>query len=122
MTTIDIRNAGLALAAALATSAATLAAFPLSAHAAPAVAVTAEVPAVRVSHTDLNLASPAGLKKLDARIRSAAERLCIVPGGKSLEEAQEAKACVDETVAGTQPQVRRAILLQTAPQLATASR
>ena len=122
MNTIAIKNAGLALAAALATSAATLGAFPLSAHAAPAIVVTAE-PTVRVSHADLNLASPAGVAKLDGRVRQAAERLCEVPAGKSpLKEAQEAKACVDETIAAAQPQVRRAILLQAAPQLAAASR
>lgn len=62
-----------------------------------------------VSHGDLNLASAAGLARLDARVRRAAERLCIEPGVRPLHFAAQARACVEEAVAAAQPQLRRAI-------------
>jgi UrcA family protein len=75
MTAIDIKFVGLALAAALATSVATLSAFPASAQAATIVVKGAVPQTARVSHADLNLASTAGKHRLEARVRNAAEQL-----------------------------------------------
>jgi UrcA family protein len=62
-----------------------------------------------ISHGDLNLASAAGIARLDARVRRAAERLCIDPGVRPLHFAAQARVCVDEAVAAARPQLDRAI-------------
>ena len=62
-----------------------------------------------ISHADLNLTSAAGIARLDARVRRAAERLCIDPGVRPLHFASQSRACVDEAVAAARPQLNRAI-------------
>lgn len=63
-----------------------------------------------VSHADLNLATPAGVSKLEARVRRAAERLCADAGVRPLHLVASSRACVDEAVAASGAQLRSAIL------------
>lgn len=116
MTFLDLKIAGLALAAALATSAATLAATGAVA-ATPIVVEGAPAPSARVHTADLNLLSAAGVRRLNARVRGAAERLCVEPGTKSLQAVAEGKACLRVAVDRAQPQIQRVIELQSAAQV-----
>ena len=122
MIAINLKFAGLAFAAALATSAATLVATGAPAHAAQPVVVEAPVRSATVSHADLNLAEASGVRRLNARVRSAAERLCSEPGTKSVKVFAEGKACLKLAIETAQPQVRQAIARQARQQFAGASR
>ena len=106
------RFAVLAVAASLAVSLGTLAATATPAYAADAASTGARTAAVRVAYDDLNLQSAVGLRRLDARVRAAAERLCIPNGLTSLRERAAADACKDEALAAARPQVRRATRVQ----------
>ncbi|MBV8685360.1 MAG: UrcA family protein [Alphaproteobacteria bacterium] len=99
------RFAALALAAAFAVSGATLAATGAPAAAAEMV-VTAQ-PTARVAYEDLDLRSPAGAARLDARVRAAAEKLCFGTGTVTLQARLEGFACRDAAIASAAPQVRR---------------
>jgi UrcA family protein len=101
MNIFSYKLSGLAFAALLAGSAA---GTGTPVHAAPAPAASAVV-----EYADLNLASDAGVRRLQARIRSAAERLCTEPGTASVAQFAVGKACIAATVEAAQPQVRLAI-------------
>jgi len=107
MTRLHPRFAALALAAAFAVSGATFAATGAPAFAADLAAAPA--PKAHVRYADLNLRSDEGLRRLEARVRTAAERLC--PGSRStaLRERREGLACRDAAIAGAAPQVRQAV-------------
>lgn len=108
MARIYPRFAALALAAAFAVSGGTLAAFAAPA-AADIVVTGSPAPTAKVAYDDLDLGSAAGLNRLNARIRAAADRLCSDPGVKGLEAQLQAAACRDATIAAAAPQVARAI-------------
>ena len=101
MNIFSYKLSGLAFAALLAGSAAGI---DSPAHAEPARAATAAV-----EYADLNLASDAGVRRLQARIRSAAEQLCTEPVKTSVDQFAAGKACIAATVEAAQPQVRLAI-------------
>ena len=110
MITINLKFAGLALAAALATSAATLLATGAPAVAATPILVEAtQDPTARVVHNDLNLRTAAGVRRLQARVRRAAEQLCLDPHAKSLQVIADGKACVRVAIEQVAPQVEKAI-------------
>jgi len=101
------RFAALALAAAFAVSGATLAATGAPAQAADLSA--ARAPTAHVRYADLNLRSAEGLRRLQARVRTAAERLCPGSRATALGERREGLVCRDAAIAGAAPQVRRAV-------------
>ena len=102
------RFAALAFAASLAVTGGTLAATGAPAAAADLVVTGSTAPTARVSFDDLNLRSEAGLKRLDARIRAAADRLCIGTGTETLQARLEGLACRDAAIASAAPQIQRA--------------
>jgi UrcA family protein len=115
MLTLNLKFAGLALAAALATSAATLVATGAPAVAAtPIVVEGTQAPVARVAYDDVNLRSAAGVRKLQARVRRAAEQLCLEPNAKSLQVIADGKACVRVATEQAAPQIERAIGIQAA--------
>ncbi len=111
--------AGLAFAAALLTTAATLAATGAPVHAAEPGAAPAKVRSVAVHHGDLDLSTSAGLRQLENRVRKAAERLCVNGGTAPLQAAVIARQCIAEAVAGAAPQVRLATARQRQAQFAS---
>ena len=62
---------------------------------------------IRVSYTDLNLATRSGIDTLDARVRAAAKRLCRAAEPGDMLPVQH--ACTDGTVALARPQIDRAV-------------
>jgi UrcA family protein len=78
----------------------------LLAVAAPAAATP---PGIAVSFADLDLGTPAGLERLDRRIRAAAERVCAEPGVRPLRETTARRHCVTAAVDQSRPQVEQAI-------------
>lgn len=71
--------------------------------------ITGEFPTAVVGYSDLNLARPAGVDRLNARIRRAAELLCVDNGVRPLSEVMLSRACTRDAIAGAQPQVDRAV-------------
>lgn len=74
-------------------------------------AAIAEPTRVPVSYAGLDLASPRGQALLDRRIAQAARRICRPDVSADLAAQLAARRCMRETVANTQPQVKRAIAL-----------
>jgi UrcA family protein len=107
---IDMNIAGLKLviftvaAAALALGTAVAATSPVLAHE-PAPAA----PVARIVYSDLNLGTAAGIARLNARVRAAAERLCATDGVEALDARLDILACRGRTIAAAAPAVRRAI-------------
>jgi UrcA family protein len=101
------RFAALALIASFAVTGATLASTGAPAFAADVV--VSAPPSARVAYDDLNLRSPAGVKRLEHRVRAAAQHLCVVRGEGALRARLDALACRDAAVAVAAPQVRRAV-------------
>jgi UrcA family protein len=66
-------------------------------------------PAARVVYADLNLGTAAGIARLNARVRAAAERLCATGGIETLDTRLDILACRGRTIAAAAPKVRRAI-------------
>ena len=118
MTHFSARFAALAVAASLAVMTGTLAATATPAYAAGTGGTTA---AVRVSYGDLNLETAAGLRRFDARIRAAADRLCVPNGLTTLRERLAAEACRDDATAAAVPQVLRVTKAQPAETILIAS-
>ena len=107
------RFAALALAASLAVTGGTLTATGAPAVAAELVVTGNPAPSARVSHADLNLRSEAGLKRLEARVRAAAAKLCIGTGTETLQSRLEGLACRDSVIAAAAPQIARAAGVET---------
>lgn len=105
MTQFNVRSAALAVAATIAASAAGLAPFAGPAHAAevsgPAVV------AARIRYDDLDLRSAAGAARLAARVRAAAERVCLEPGVQRLDARLAGLECRDALIAAAGPQIAR---------------
>ena len=108
MNMLNLKFAALGSLAALAVTTGTLAATAAPVHAAELV-VTAKAPQARIAYDDLNLKSAAGVAKLDARIRAAADRLCTGIGIESLAARVAADRCRTSTIAAAAPQVKKAI-------------
>jgi UrcA family protein len=73
---------------------AAVAAICLTAAAAPAIAAEADVPAVAVPTTDLDLTTQAGVTTLHKRILAAANHVC----GKIYADTHDFEACKAETL------------------------
>jgi UrcA family protein len=80
-----------------------------TAASAQAPLTVAAAPSARVSYAELNLASAAGRATLDARVRSAARRLCLPHGTSDLVREAAGRACLVEAIASARPQVARAL-------------
>jgi UrcA family protein len=102
-----LKFAALAALAALATTGGGIAALTGPAFAAEVKAPATIVATVR--YDDLNLRSAAGVERLNARVRAAAERLCIEPGVKSLDASLAGLECRDALIAAAAPRVRSAV-------------
>lgn len=98
------------------TASVTLAAATNPAQAAPLDAARTSV----IAYDDLNLASPSGVGRLEARLRNAAERLCVYKGLKTPDMASNERACVTKALADAEPQVQLAIARQRSGLLAAA--
>jgi UrcA family protein len=109
MTRLYPRLAALALAASLAVTGATLASTGAPAYGADLVVSGA--PTARIAYDDLNLRSEAGVRRLETRVRAAAERVCDVdaPATSTLRDRLDSRACRDAAIAAAAPQVRRAV-------------
>jgi UrcA family protein len=108
-TTMNIDKLKLAALAAIAALAST--GGGIAALTAPAFAAEVKSPAAvvaTVSYGDLNLRTPAGVDRLNARIRAAAERLCIEPGVKGLDASLAGIECRDALIAAAAGQVQAA--------------
>jgi len=78
----------------------------------PAFAAEVQAPATVVAtvrYDDLNLRTAAGVERLNARIRSAAERLCIEPGVKGIDASLAGLECRDALIAAAAPRVRSVV-------------
>jgi UrcA family protein len=108
MHSLNLKFAGLGALAALAVATGTLAATSAPLHAAELV-VTAKAPQARIAYGDLNLRSEAGVARLEARVRAAADRLCTGIGIEALAARVAEGRCRTATVAAAAPQVKKAI-------------
>jgi UrcA family protein len=70
----------------------------------------ADVPAIKVSYSDLSLGTQAGAAVLYKRIRHAAEQICGDTDSRRLEEVIAAKACIDRAVSSSVKAVRSPML------------
>lgn len=79
--------------------------------ASPAFAGVENAPSTLVTYADLNLASPEGQKALDARIDSAARKICQVDQVRTGTRliSPEARACYAKARASAKQQVASAI-------------
>jgi UrcA family protein len=78
--------------------------------AAQPVEVIADAPRIeRVAFVDLDLTSDAGFRRLEARIQSAANRLCIENGVQPLAVVLAGKSCRNQAITGAADQVQMAI-------------
>jgi UrcA family protein len=102
-----LKFAALAALAALASTGGGIAALTGPAFAAEGKAPATVVATVR--YGDLNLRTVAGVERLNARIRAAADRLCIEPGVKRLDASLAGLECRDAFIAAAAPQVRSAV-------------
>jgi UrcA family protein len=85
----------------------TLLGAPAAAMAQSGLVVTGvpDLPTASVSYADLDLSSAAGRAKLNARIRSAADRLCAYEGVQPVQEKSERRQCFQAAMASTEDQV-----------------
>jgi UrcA family protein len=102
-----LKYAALAALAALATTGGGIAALTGPAFAAEANAPATIVATVR--YDDLNLRSAAAVDRLNARVRAAAERLCIEPGVKGIDASLAGIECRDVLIAAAAPRVRSVV-------------
>lgn len=99
--------------------AATAAVAAMPAQAQPDVAAT-NVIAV-VPYADLNLASAAGARTLESRIKAAANRICGAEQAPGLEESTRVQSCRDSVIDSAQPQVSQALAMNGTGSVALAS-
>lgn len=117
MNQVQGKFAGLAFAAALATSAATM--LSLGTPAAAAEIGMPLAPRVEgVRYADLNLASADGLARLEDRVRNTAERLCGASETHHLAATFAVRKCVKQAIAAAAPQIRQAAVSQRQEQFA----
>jgi UrcA family protein len=103
----ELKFAALAVVMAAAVTGATLVA------ASPAfgaeLVVNGAAPTARVSYADLDLASQAGVAKLERRVSAAADRLCVGIGIETLTARLAGQTCRDAAIASAAPQIQRAV-------------
>ena len=104
MTRFNLRSA-----AALALGMAVLAAPTAGSAQRPFVVTGSALPTEIVSYRDLNLASGDGVARLNRRIESAANRLCVDPNPQPLSAVMLDRACRADAIASAAPQVSAAI-------------
>ena len=75
----------------------------------PTVSQAAEVPSVRVSYADLNLATDFGQNKLQRRIAFAAGQVCGTSDPRDLNLVRAVSDCRTETIADVQPAFQLAV-------------
>ncbi len=102
------RFAGLAFAAALVTAAGAFASASGPLHAAGGDA-SPKTRSISVPHRDLNLATQAGVRQLEGRVRKAAKKLCVETGTPPLAAKTAARDCLKEAVASATPGVLVAV-------------
>lgn len=76
---------------------------------APLLVTGSALPTEIVSYRDLNLASSDGVARLNRRIESAADRLCVDPNPQPLSAIMLDRACRADAIASATPQVSAAI-------------
>jgi UrcA family protein len=108
MTMLNLKFAALGAIAALGVTGGTLAAASAPLRAAELV-VTARAPAARIGYDDLNLSGAAGKARLQARVRHAAETLCVGTGVETLKDRLAGAKCRDAAIAAAEPQIANAI-------------
>lgn len=64
---------------------------------------------ISIPYTDLNLASPAGVRTLEGRIKAAANVVCGTPRPTSLIEARGIPACRHDVMRVARPQMELAL-------------
>jgi UrcA family protein len=90
---------------------------------APAFAQEPALPTAQVETADLNLASPAGQKLLDRRIKFAARSVCSLDvSGRPVNSGVAFQRCVFKAVKGAQPAIDRQIALAVASRTRIAQR
>jgi UrcA family protein len=112
MNQVQGKFAGLAFAAALATTGITLLSVGTPAGAADLRAQSAPSRSQGVRYTDLNLASAEGRGRLEDRVRNVAERLCENGGSPAPAAAIASAKCVKRAIAAAAPQIEQAIASQ----------
>ena len=105
MNITELKFAALAAVMAAAVTGATL----VAASPAFGADLVVNAPSARVSYADLDLASRAGVQKLERRVDAAAERLCVGIGVEALADRLAGAKCRDATIAAAAPQIRHAV-------------
>jgi UrcA family protein len=85
-----------------------LAAFA-GATGASAQAGATENQTIEVRYDDLDLSAPAGVERLQTRVRFAAKRICEYPGIVGIEAHRVRRDCLDETMANADRDIKLAI-------------
>ncbi len=62
-----------------------------------------------VYYNDLNLASGAGVERLESRVRSAARSICLSNGLRPLDVLMSERKCFKDAVDGAEPQIAAAV-------------
>lgn len=75
----------------------------------PTVGQAAESNSVRVSYTDLNLASNVGQHRLQRRIAFAARIVCVFEDSRQMDLAAETNACRSDAIDRAQPAYEAAV-------------
>lgn len=75
----------------------------------PIIVQDAVTPTARVSYADLNLQSDAGREVLQARVRRAADSLCLEGGNVDLVRWTVEHDCYRNAIASAQPQIDAAV-------------
>lgn len=104
---LKLKFALLAIATALTVTGGGVAAVTTPAHAAEVAAPSFVAATVR--YDDLNLRTAAGVERLNARVRAAADRLCVGSGVESLEARLAGIECRDALIAAAAPQIRKTV-------------
>lgn len=81
------------------------AAAALTAPLSPVQAGSADAPKIEVGYRDLDLNTVEGRTRLEARIASAARKMCSADGVRDLGMLKAAKACYRSAMASAQPQI-----------------
>jgi UrcA family protein len=84
----------------------------------PPIVVEGSAPTARVSYSDLNLASPSGIERLQSRVRRTAESLCVEGAKTDLVRASAEHKCFTAAVASAQGQIDAAV--RSSPTIASA--
>ncbi|WP_164118968.1 UrcA family protein [Sphingorhabdus sp. Alg239-R122] len=77
-----------------------LSALAIMSASAPAMAGAQETRSVEVRYDDLNLASEAGAKRLQGRIKAAARTVCSPMPSRALADQLDYKKCFSQAVSG----------------------